>query len=72
VYIILYNVSLKRGLKIMSDPKFVESELEVTASEELEEEIQKELEEDLPEVAISSVLDEKTKCSEGEGKKDED
>jgi hypothetical protein len=56
----------------MNDPKFVESELEVTASEELEEEVQKELEEDLPEVAISSVLNEKTKCCKGECEKNED
>ena len=44
----------------MNDPKFVESELKVTASEELQEEIDKELEEDVEEgaeIAISSVLD---------------
>lgn len=40
----------------MNDPKFVESELKVTASEELQEEVDKELEEG-EEIAISSVLD---------------
>ena len=52
----------------MNDPKFVESELKVTASEELQEEVDKELEEELEEdeVAISSVLDNpKNKCCGG-------
>tara|TARA_R110000744_G_scaffold138442_1_gene249263 strand:- start:2025 stop:2204 length:180 start_codon:yes stop_codon:yes gene_type:complete len=51
----------------MNDPKFVESELKVTASEELQEEVDKELEEELEEeTAISSVLDNpKNKCCGG-------
>jgi|TARA_Y100000401_G_C8313707_1_gene221272 hypothetical protein len=50
----------------MEDPKFVESELKVTASEELQEEVDKELDEETPEIAISSVLDNpKNKCCGG-------
>jgi len=59
----------------MNDPKFVDSKLKVTASEELQEEIDKELEEDLEEGAeaeISSVLDNpKNKCCGGKCKRRE-
>ena len=41
----------------MDDPKFVETELKVTASEDLEKRVQEELEEETPEIAISSVLE---------------
>tara|TARA_R110002020_G_scaffold305440_1_gene521233 strand:- start:290 stop:472 length:183 start_codon:yes stop_codon:yes gene_type:complete len=48
----------------MDDPKFVEAELKVTASEDLQKQVQKELEEETPEIAISSVLEQQTnKCS---------
>ena len=43
----------------MDDPKFVETELKVTASEDLEKQVQEELEEETPEIAISSVLSNK-------------
>ena len=52
----------------MNDPKFVESEIKVTASEELQEQVNKELEEEKPEVAISSVLDNQKKKFCGGGK----
>ena len=59
----------------MNDPKFVESELKVTASEELQEEVDKELEEELEdgkEIAISSVLDNpENKCCGGSCKRSE-
>ena len=59
----------------MNDPKFVESELKVTASEELQEEVDKELEEDLEEgeeIAISLVLDKpENKCCGGRCKRSE-
>jgi hypothetical protein len=60
----------------MNDPKFVESELKVTASEELQEEVDKELEEEEleegAEIAISSVLDNpKNKCCGGKCKRRE-
>jgi hypothetical protein len=73
VYIILYNVYLKRGLKnIMDDPKFVETELKVTASEDLEKQVQEELEEETPEIAISSVLEQqKKKCCGGSCQKEQ-
>tara|TARA_Y100001963_G_scaffold24886_1_gene33692 strand:- start:3734 stop:3913 length:180 start_codon:yes stop_codon:yes gene_type:complete len=43
----------------MNDPKFVKSELKVTASEELEQEVQEELEnsEQSEEKSIASVLE---------------
>ena len=48
----------------MDDPKFVETELKVTASEDLEKQVQEELEEETPEIAISSVLEQqKNSCS---------
>lgn len=60
----------------MNDPKFVESELKVTASEELQEEVGKELEEleEGAEIAISSVLDNPDNkcCGSGECKTSED
>jgi hypothetical protein len=61
----------------MNDPKFVESELKVTASEELQEEVDKELEEDVEEgaeIAISSVLDNPDNkcCGGGKCKTSED
>jgi len=60
----------------MNDPKFVDSKLKVTASEELQEEIDKELEEDVEEaaeIAISSVLDNPdNKCCGGKCKNSED
>ena len=48
----------------MNDPKFAESELKVTASEELQEEVEKELEEESTEIAISSILDKSKKSNE--------
>ena len=57
----------------MEDPKFVESELKVTASEELQEEVDKELDEESPEIAISSVLDNpNNKCCGGGCESSED
>lgn len=56
----------------MDDPKFVETELKVTASEDLEKQVQEELEEETPEIAISSVLEQqKKKCCGGCGCKKE-
>ncbi len=59
----------------MNDPKFVESELKVTASAELQEEVDKELEEELEEgeeIAISSVLNKPAnKCCGGKCKSSE-
>jgi len=51
----------------MNDPKFIKSELKVTASEELEQEVQEELEnaEQLEEKSIASVLEEQSKCCGG-------
>jgi len=40
----------------MNDPKFVKTELKVTASEELEEELKAELEEELEEKSIASII----------------
>ena len=40
----------------MNDPKFVKSELKVTASEELEEEVKAELEEDHEQKSIASII----------------
>jgi hypothetical protein len=52
----------------MDDPKFVETELKVTASEDLEKQVQEELE-----IAISSVLEQqKKKCCGGSCKKEQD
>jgi hypothetical protein len=57
----------------MDDPKFVETELKVTASEDLEKQVQEELEEETPEIAISSVLEQqKKKCCGGSCKKEQD
>ena len=56
----------------MDDQKFVETELKVTASEDLEKQVQKELEEETPEIAISSVLEQqKNSCSTNCGCKKE-
>jgi hypothetical protein len=56
----------------MDDPKFVETELKVTASEDLEKQVQEELEEETPEIAISSVLEQqKKKCCGGSCKKEQ-
>ena len=56
----------------MDDPKFVETELKVTASEDLEKQVQEELEEETPEIAISSVLEQqKNSCSTNFGCKKE-
>ena len=51
----------------MNDPKFVKSELKVTASEELEQEVQEELEisEQSEEKSIASVLEGQRKCCGG-------
>lgn len=57
----------------MDDPKFVETELKVTASEDLEKQVQEELEEETPEIAISSVLEQqKKKCCGGSCQKEKD
>ena len=56
----------------MDDPKFVEAELKVTASEDLEKQVQEELQEETPEIAISSVLEQqKNNCSTNCGCKKE-
>jgi len=56
----------------MDDPKFVETELKVTASEDLEKQVQEELEEETPEIAISSVLEQqKKKCCGGRCQKEQ-
>ena len=48
----------------MNDPKFIKSELKVTASEELEQEVQEELEnsEEADEKSIASVLSQHSGC----------
>jgi len=43
---------------IMNDPKFVDSELNITPSEELEEEIEAELEEEHEEQSIANLIEE--------------
>ena len=45
VYNIIWRILRKRFIKIMNDPKFVESKIKVIASDELQEEVDKELEE---------------------------
>jgi|8_EtaG_2_1085327.scaffolds.fasta_scaffold441072_2 hypothetical protein len=54
----------------MNDPKFVNSELKVTASDELEEEVQKELEAECEETSMASILEQESpqnKCCGGGG-----
>jgi hypothetical protein len=68
----VYNI-IEHLRYIMDDPKFVETELKVTASEDLEKQVQEELEEETPEIAISSVLEQqKKKCCGGSCKKEQD
>jgi|TARA_R110000824_G_scaffold1679_3_gene8356 hypothetical protein len=56
----------------MNDPKFIKSELRVTASEELEQEIKEELEnsEQLEEKSIASVLSQQSGCCGGKCEQD--
>mgnify|MGYP003627054883 CR=1 FL=1 len=50
----------------MNDPKFIKSELRVTASEELEQEIKEQLEEK----SITSVLSQQSGCCGGKCEQD--
>jgi electron transfer flavoprotein alpha/beta subunit len=54
----------KKTSKKKTKPKFVESELKVKASKELEEEIRAELEEDKEEKSIANLIQESGVCPE--------
>jgi|TARA_R110000744_G_scaffold145175_1_gene257369 hypothetical protein len=51
----------------MNDPRFIKSELKVTASEELDQEVQEELQnlDQVEEMSIASVLSQQSGCCGG-------